>query len=176
MDDWVNETRFDERTGKEKRVPVYRGEYYRFDESLFPRSRRIPEGTGGCALFLLPLVLWFLLDFPATRVLYVFLPAALGLFPAVYWILGLLTLFSAPEKMTRLQKEKGPARMLRCAAACALLAAMASLGDLVYLLSSAPPRPEWPGLLLLLCAALSAFLSALRFRAWERQGLIRLEQ
>ena len=27
-DDWVNETRFDEKTGREKRVPVYRGDWY----------------------------------------------------------------------------------------------------------------------------------------------------
>ncbi len=159
--------------GREKQVPVYRGDYFFFDPSLAPKKERNAWAVAGCALWLLPVVLWFLMDFPGTRCLYVFLPAALGLFPAFYWILGAFFLLWAPVRMNRAQKEKGPARVLRCAAACAFFSAMASLGDLIFLFTSAPARPEWPGLLLLLCSALAALATALRFRLLLQRGLVR---
>ena len=154
-EDWINETRIDEK-GREKRVPVYRGELF-----------TLPSGRNRQQLFLLALLPWigfltllilyFMLDFPGARVLYVFLPAALSLFPCLYWVMGVWGILRAPEKMTRVQKETGIGRVLRSAAACAILSCAALIGEAVFLFSGGDASREWPGALMLAaCAALAA--------------------
>ena len=136
-EDWVNETRFDDR-GKEKRVPVYRGPVFGLAPDCDKKSLllRALFPWLGCLILL---VLFFWLDFPGTRILYVFLPAALALFPCFYWAAGLWALFRAPDRMTRLQKEN-------------------SIG------SGGDASREYPGLLILLGAAILALGAANMFR------------
>ena len=167
-EDWANETRFDEKTGKETRVPVYRGPWFHGASGQERRSLLI-RAFLPWAGFVLLTVLYFRLGFPGATVLYVFLPAATGLFPALYWLLGIGGLARAPEKQTRLQKENGAGRILRSSAGCMACAFAAILGDLVLLLSGADAAREWPGTLMLLGAAAAAFAAMSLFRQVNRK-------
>ena len=169
-EDWVNETRFDENTGRETRVPVYRGPLF---PSVTGQERRSLL-TRACLPWLFYVgmtVLYFRLFFPGSTVLYIFLPAALGLFPALYWALGAGSLLLSgrkkqekPGEMTRLEKENGIGRILRSAAGCTICSLAALAGDLVFLLSSGRAAEEWQGTLLLLACAAAALGTARYFR------------
>ena len=154
-EDWINETQVDEK-GKEKTVPVYRGALFALPPGQ-TKQRLVLYALLPWAGYLLLLILYFRLNFPGSRILYIFLPAGLSLFPCVYWIMGIWELFRAPQKMTRIRKETGIGRILRSAAACMVLACAALLGETVFLLSGGDAAREWPGTLMLAaCAALAA--------------------
>ena len=150
-EDWVNETRFDDK-GREKRVPVYRGDWFGLAPGQVKR-RLLAEALLPWVGFIALVLLYFRLNFPGSTVLYVFLPAALSLFPALYWVLGIAGFFRAGEKMTRLQKENGIGRILRSSAGCTIFILAALLGNAVFLLVGGRPGQEWPGTLMLLLAA-----------------------
>ncbi len=165
--DWVNETRFDEQ-GREKRVPVYRACLFTLrpgKEKLKLLLYALLPWIGYLAL----LILFFRLDFPGARVLYVFLPAALGLFPCLYWAMGVWALYRAPEQMTRLQKENGVGRVLRSAAGCTVFSCAAVIGEIIFMLSGGSASREWPGLLMLLACAVFALGTAGYFRTVHAQ-------
>ena len=117
-EDWVNETRFDAR-GKEKRVPVYRGPLFSLPSGQEKRKLLL-SALLPWAVYLVLLLLYFRLDFPGARVLYVFLPAALGLFPCVYWAMGIWGVYRAPAERKR-HRPRTPLRrrlyLLRCGSA-----------------------------------------------------------
>ena len=161
-EDWVNETRFDDR-GKEKRVPVYRGPVFGLAPDCDKKSLLLRALLPwlGCLILL---VLFFWLDFPGTRILYVFLPAALALFPCFYWAVGLWALFRAPDRMTRLQKENSIGRILRSAVGCTVFSFAALPGEVIFLLSGGDASREYPGSLILLGAAILALGAANMFR------------
>ena len=166
-EDWANETRFDER-GKEKRVPVYRGPLFSLPSGQNKRKLLLAAALPWAA-YLVLLLLYFRMDFPGGRVLYVFLPAALGLFPCLYWVMGIWSLYRAPDRMTRLQKENGIGRILRSAAGCTVFSAAALVGEAVFLISSGNASREWPGILMLAASAALAFSAASRYRALHHQ-------
>lgn len=154
-EDWINETQMDEK-GKEKVVPVYRGAVFSIPAGQ-SKQRLVLYALLPWVGYLLLLILYFRLDFPGSRILYIFLPAALSLFPCVYWIMGIWGLFRAPQKMTRIQKETGIGRILRSAAACMVLSCAALIGETVFFFSGGDTAREWPGTLILAAgAALSA--------------------
>lgn len=129
--------------------------------------------------FITLILLYFKLFFPGSTVLYVFLPAALSLFPALYWALGIWTAFRAgrdgkqkglrERTMTRLEKENGIGRVLRSAAGCMICAAAAVVGDIVFLLLSGQAAAELPGTAMLLAAALTALGTMNQFRKFNLQ-------
>ncbi len=162
-EDWVNETRFDEKTGKEKRVPVYRGDWFHLSAGKTKR-KLLPEALIPWIGFTVLILLYLKLNFPGATVLYVFIPAGLSLFPALYWILGIVVLFRTEEKMTRLQKENGIGRVLRSAAGCAIFSISALLGDIVFLFIGSQAGKEWPGTLMLMLALLLSCVTVTRFR------------
>lgn len=166
MNDFINETRWDEETGKETRVPVYRGVWYRTAEA---QQTLLAWAAGPCAVYWVLIILYFYLNFPGATILYVFLPAACGLFPALYWALGAWCVGRAPKQMTRVHKEKGMARVLRSSAGCAVFAAAAAMSDGVQMAARGVIRQEAPGFALLLCACLCAYVTAGRFRRWCRE-------
>ena len=174
-EDWVNETRLEEETGKEIRVPVYRG----------PAFQRV-KGQGRRSMLLwafLPwlfyvilILLYFRLFFPGSTVLYVFLPAALSLFPAFYWGLGLWGLLRSGgkkekhrDRMTRLEKENGVGRVLRSSAGCVIFMAAALVGDLVFFCTSGQAAREGPGAAMLLAAMGLAAGTVNYFRKLNRE-------
>ena len=166
-EDWINEVRFDEKTGKEKRVPVYRGSWFEAGAGE-EKKALVLYALPPWIAFLALVLLFFKLDFPGSRTLYVFLPAGLSLFPCLYWAMGVWGLFRAPKKMTRLQKETGIGRVLRSAAACLILCCAALIGEVVFLLAGGDAAREWPGALMLFAAAVLAFGTVNRFRNADR--------
>ncbi len=166
-EDWVNETRVDER-GKEKRIPVYRGSLFALPRGQ-NKKRLLLSALLAWIGYVTLLILYFRLDYPGARVLYVFLPAALSLFPCLYWAMGIWGLYRAPDAMTRLRKENGIGRVLRSAAGCAILSCAVLIGEAVFLLSGGNPAQEWPGILMLLTAAILAFSTVKIFRTVHGQ-------
>ena len=162
-EDWVNETRFDEKTGKEKRVPVYRGDWFHFSAGQTKR-RLLPEALLPWIGFTALILLYLKLNFPGATVLYVFIPAGLSLFPALYWFLGIVAFFRTDDKMTRLQKENGIGRILRSSAGCAIFSVAALLGNIIFLFAGSRAEKEWPGTLMLLMALLLACFTVSCFR------------
>ena len=167
--DWVNETRIDSKSGREKQVPVYQGSWFRLQPGRSRKELVLLRAFLPWISFLVLVLLYFRLDFPGTRILYVFLPAALSIFPCLYWAMGIWVLFRAPERMTRVQKETGIGRVLRSAAACVILSCAALLGEMIFLFSGGDTVREWPGMLMLLAAAVISFGTSAFFRTVYRQ-------
>ncbi len=166
MDDWVNEVRLDEKTGRDRRVPVYTGVWYTLDA-----APGMSAALAVWAPFLVCaglLALFFLLDDAGTRSLPVFLPAAFALFPLMYWGLGVWTVSRIRGRFTRLQREKGYGRMLRSSLGCVIFLGVAALADLVRMVTAGGPEQDLPGWLALLGAFLAALLAFSRQRRLER--------
>ena len=162
-EDWVNETRIDDQ-GREKRIPVYRGSLFALPSGQ-EKKKLLLSALLPWIAFLALLILYFRLDFPGARVMYVFLPAALSLFPCLYWAMGIWGLFRAPEQMTRVQKETGIGRVLRSAAGCAVFSCASLAGEAVFLISGGDAAREWPGMLMLAACAASAVFTVSFFRS-----------
>ena len=162
-DDYKNELRLDPVTGKEKVVPVYHGSYYETPVVDVIR-RQGPYAMLSGALFLALMLVYYIVDFPGTRVLYVFIPSAFCLFPIFYWIIGGHACWRTPDRMTRLQKENGAGRVLRSSAGCAIFMAITLICELIFLIFGHAPAREWIGLLIFAAAGADAFLTARAFR------------
>ncbi len=162
-EDWVNETRLNEKNGRPVVVPVYRGDWFERGDGSGKTALLLRAGLP--LLFLLVLlILYFRLDFPGATTMYVFLPAALALFPALYWIFGVWSVFRSPDRMTRLQMENSLGRILRSSVACLILAGCALVGDVILLVSGGEADREWPGFLMLAAACCLCLFSSRYFR------------
>lgn len=163
-EDWVNETHLNEKTGRPKVIPVYKGPWFERQDSSGKSALLLRAGLP-LLIFLILLILYFRLNFPGATTMYVFLPAALSLFPALYWAFGVWSIFRAPDKMTRLQMENGLGRVLRSSAACTMLIACALIGDAVLLITGGKAEQEWPGTVMLLAACGLSLVTARYFRS-----------
>ena len=150
-DDYIIEVSLDE-NGKEIRTPIYRGVWYSLPKAQKQKALQWLIPRAGIVLLLWGLYLG--LDFPGTRVLYVFLPLACAIFPLAYWIMGLVSLFRTPEKMSSLQKEKSLGRITHSTAAAMVCTGISLIGDIVYSLQKGIMNQEGKGALLLLLAVL----------------------
>lgn len=144
--------------GKEKREPVYQGDYFRFAEGTAEKSRVFRFSFLCAALFAAFYFLYLSLNTPSSRCMYVLPVAACALAPLAYWLMGLYALYRAPEKMTRLQKENGSGRILRSATGCMMLLGIGCIGDLIFMLSAGQQQwgQELPGFALLCCCTIAA--------------------
>ena len=167
MDDWVNVVSIDEKTGREKRTPEYRGDWYIDKSTGADKTRSALLGLAALMLLFGLFILYHMTGFPGSTVMYVFLPSALSLFPMLYWLIGLYCRYRAPEKMTRRQKESGISRLKRCAVGCAVLNGLALLMDAVYLITGGSAGREWPGTLIFAAACLLACLAARHYKSEE---------
>ena len=153
-EDYGLETYFDDK-GREKRRPVYRGKWYRLDDNDADYRKKALLPFILCAAAYL---IYMKMNTPSGRCMYVLPLAACALIPLVYWAMGIVTLWRNPPAMTRLQKETGPGRVLRSAAGCGILLAMACVGDLIFALTSPFAREsgELKGLVTLAASAACA--------------------
>lgn len=166
-EDWVNETRLNEKNGRPLVVPVYKGPWFERQDGS-GKSALLLRAAAPLTVFLILIILYFRLDFPGATTLYVFLPAALSLFPALYWAFGVWGIFRSPDRMTRLQAENGVGRVLRSSAGCLILSGCALVGDMVLLLTGGNAAREWPGSLILLTAAGLSLFTVQYFRSVRR--------
>ena len=140
-EDYGLQTQIDEK-GREKQVPVYRGEWFILKEKSSKSA--LYSLVPGCLLFLIPLIIYLFGASPSTYCLYVLIPAIAALLPAVYLAGGLFRMYGAPSPMTKLRKETGIGRVLRSSFGCMLLTGAALAGDLIFLLLNSDARnSEW---------------------------------
>lgn len=165
-EDYGFSTTIDHR-GREQRQAVYQGDWYCYQEGSNARDGALIMSL---SLLLVCTVFFFLymkLNSPSSRCMYVMPIAACALVTLAYWGMGVFSVWRAPEKMTRLQKENGLGRVLRSSVGCAVLLGMACVGDLFFMLLSLKTafHEELFAFAMLLCAAMCAMGCFLRTRA-----------
>lgn len=155
IEDYALESYLDEK-GHDKRRVVHRGDSYRYQSPA--KAKKALQRLLGC--FLLGAVLYvcyLLLGTPSTYCMYVLPIAACAVFPFAYWAMGLVSMWHSVRGMkaiTRTEKEKGIARIVRSAIGCAAFLSMAGVGCVVFCLRNrAVLLQELPGFALLICAA-----------------------
>ncbi|MGN0971543.1 MAG: hypothetical protein ACI4OY_06275 [Aristaeellaceae bacterium] len=153
-EDYRLETRITDR-GREKRVAVYQGEWYAPGSDGDWRQARI-FALGGFIAFLVCYAVYMRLSTPSAWCMYVLPVAAAGLIPALYWGTGLFALLRCPVPMIRTRREKGIGRVMRSSLGCMVLLGMATLGDVVFLITGGQALQELPGFALLACCAVIA--------------------
>lgn len=152
--------------GREKREAVYKGDYFRYEKGPEEKKAALVWAAVCTVLFLFFYLIYMKLSTPSAYCMYVLPLAACALIVLVYWIMGLFSMWRAPEKMTRLQKENGIGRVLRSSVGCSIILLMASVGDIIYMIFSLKGSwtKEIPGFALLCCAAMAAMGCFLRIR------------
>lgn len=146
-------TDVDSRTGKPVEKAVYAGEYYAFPEGS-PAPRRVAAVVGACAAAYWGLALAYLRTGRATtHCLYALVPFMASLLPGAYWLFGLWALVTAPARMTVVQKENGPGRLVRACLGCGALSAVGAAGCAVFLTASGRWAEGWPEALLTAAAS-----------------------
>ncbi|MBP3540675.1 MAG: hypothetical protein J6K72_02485 [Clostridia bacterium] len=152
--------------GKEKREAVYQGDYFAYEGGAPVRKKALVESLVFFAICLILYFVYMKLNTPSSSCMYVLPISACALIVLVYWAMGLFSMWRAPEKMTRLQKENGVGRVLRSSVGCGVLLAMASLGDILFMLLTLKERytEEILGFAFLACAAMAAMGCFLRVR------------
>jgi len=159
-EDYGIEVQLDER-GRDKRVAVYRGEYYALPEGGARKQQIKRTYVLTAALFTLFYLIYMLSGAPSSYCIYVLPFASCAVFPLFYWLCGLISMLRAPAKMTRVQKENGVGRILRSATGAMILMMIACVGDIIFVLRSGDMKAELAGFALLACAAMTA-LAAMR--------------
>ncbi len=157
---------FADHRGKEKREAVYQGDFFVYEGGAPARKRALTESLALGALFAALYFIYMKLRTPSSGCMYVLPVAACALVVLAYWAMGVFTLWRAPLKVTRLQKENGVGRVLRSSVGCAVLLGMACVGDILFMLLSLKERfvEELPGFALLACAGMAAMGCFLRAR------------
>ena len=155
-----------DKKGREKREAVYKGDYFRYRGGQEEKNKALVFAAVCTGLFLIFYIIYMKLSTPSAYCMYVLPLAACALIVLVYWIMGLFSMWRAPERMTRLQKENGIGRVLRSSVGCGVILLMASIGDIIYMLVSLKGSfaKEIPGFALLCCAAMAAMGCFLRIR------------
>lgn len=148
--------------GKPGAKAVYIGKYYAYkaDGIVLARSK---------VLFLVCALLAVLCTLAplcynnaGSHVIYVALPNALALFPLFYLGTGVFNLFYCKPPLISEFKDKGPERVRRSSAGCAVLCAAAALTRLFCLIKSGFSVGDTVALVLLLAATASAVTMFLR--------------
>lgn len=155
-------TRLDEKTGKPKQIPVYMGDYYAYAQGVTRRTLALsclPWLAAFAALY----GMYMALGSPSSYCIYVLPFACCAIIPLLYACIGAVNTLRFAGKMTRVQKETGVARLLRSFIGCGVFAALAALGDVVFML-----RNGFAGEVLAALALLWASIAA-----WKGFGAVR---
>ena len=164
-EDYGFRTYIDDR-GREKREAVYQGEYFRYAAGAEEKKKSLLFAAICAGLFLIFYFIYMKLNTPSAYCMYVLPLAACALIVLVYWLMGIFSMWRAPEKMTRLQKENGIGRVLRSSVGCGVVLTIACIGDIIYMLFSLRGSftKEIPGFAMLCCAAMAAVGCFVRIR------------
>lgn len=147
----------DPRTGKPRERAEYIGEYYRFPAGS-PAPRRLAATVGAwAAAYWLAALAYLKTGRATTRCFYALLPLMASLLPGVYLLFGLFALASSPARMTVVQKENGPGRLVRASLGCGALAAAGAVGCAACLTVGGQWASGWPEPLLTAAAAAAAW-------------------
>ena len=125
-------TQLDEKTGKPKQIPVYMGDYYAYADGV-GRAALAKAGLPYLAAFVAAYGAYMALSSPSSYCIYVLPLACCAVLPLLYAVLGAASMLRYMGKLTRVQKEKGVARLMRSLMGCGALTALALLGDVVFM-------------------------------------------
>ena len=136
-------TDVDPKTGRPVEKAVYAGEYYRFPEGS-PTPKQLAARVGACAgAYWLCALAYLRTGRATTNCLYALVPFMASLLPGAYLLLGLWALVAAPARMTVVQKENGPGRLVRASLGCAVLSTAGALGCALFLTLSGRWGEGW---------------------------------
>ena len=161
-------TDVDPRTGKARERAEYGGEYYRFPEGS-PAPRRRAAAIGARAALGWAAALVYLYTARATsRCMYALVPVIAALIPGAYLLFGLFSLAASPARMTVVQRENGPGRLVRASVGFAALTAVGAAGCAVCLALSGQWAGGWSEPLLTALAAAAGWSAfAVSRRAYQ---------
>lgn len=110
----------------------YTGEYYSYPPNTGSgRQRALRAGTG-IALYWLATFVYLRTGRATSRCIYALVPVLIGLLPGAYAVMGVASMARSPQRMTVVQREKGPGRLTRAALGCAVFSAAGCIGCAVY--------------------------------------------
>lgn len=133
ISDYRMENVLDEKTGKLRTVPVYRGDLYSFieDETVVKKAKKLYT-----ILSILQTVILFctlMVNSGAARTFYVSLPAAGMVIPVYYCLASMLRLLTAKESFSREHADKLSMRYTTSSFAVVLLSGVSIVGHIVYI-------------------------------------------
>ena len=140
-----------------QRRAEYVGEYYSFPEGTPAGRQRALRGAAWVALYWLATLLYLRTGRATGRCMYALIPVLIGLLPGVYAALGVATTARAPERMTLVQREDGPGRLVRAALGCAAFSAAGCIGCIVRVSIDGLWASAWHEPLLTATACAGAF-------------------
>ena len=88
---------------------------------------------------------------------YALVPVIASLLPGAYLVFGLVALAASPGRMTLVQKENGPGRVVRASVGCGLLSSAGAVGCAVFLTVSGQWAGGWSEPLLTAAASAAAW-------------------
>ena len=157
-------TDVDPMTGKAREVAEYAGDHYRFPDGEEARRRTVIAGS--CvALYWALAVVHLRLCRVTGNCMYALVPFMLGLFPGAYAVMGLWAALRAGERMTVVEKENGPGRLVRAALGCGVFAALGAVGCAVCLTVNGQWADGWPEPLM---AAAASAVSRRQYKSIEK--------
>ena len=162
---WMKERRYkkdfrivtdvDPRTGRARERAVYSGEYYCFAQG---EKRRLIASAGICtALYWLGALGYLFAGRVTSHCVYALVPVIASLLPGAYLVFGLVALAASPGRMTLVQKENGPGRVVRASVGCGLLSSAGAVGCAVFLTVSGQWAGGWSEPLLTAAASAAAW-------------------
>ena len=160
ISDYRMENVLDEKTGKLRTVPVYRGDLYSFISS----EEDVKKGT---LIFVIATVTAFvvlvatlLVNARCARVIYVSLPVAALVFPVYGCMASMLRLLNVKEQVSREHSDKLAGRYTSSSFFMMLLSGISVIGHIVYICLG---RETWPDELFLIGAAVIFACGAVMF-------------
>lgn len=161
-------TDVDPKTGRPAEKAVYAGEYYRFAKGS-PAPRALALRVGACAaLFWLAALLYLGTARATSRCMYALVPIMASLLPGAYLLSGVWATLKAPARMTIVQKENGPGRLVRASLGCGALAGISAAGCAICLSLGGLWARGWHEPLLAALAAAAGWVAfALSRRAYR---------
>ena len=148
----------DEVTGKDRLDVRYSGDWFLCDR---PPKEWALKAAAPVAVHAAATLAYLIAARATDRCMYALMPVLLGLFPGLYALMGLYGLYRCPRRMTIVQRENGPGRLVRSSLGCTVLSAAATAGCAVCLTVNGRWTDGWYEPLLTAVAALGA-LTALR--------------
>ena len=133
-------TEADPRTGKPREVAEYAGDYYRFPAGGASARQRALRSGGGVVLYWALAIVHLRLCRVTGNCMYALVPFMLGLIPGAYALMGLWTALRVDGRMTVVQMESGPGRLVRSALGCGIFSALGAAGCAICLTVSG----QWP--------------------------------
>lgn len=160
--------KIDPKTGRERAEAEYIGAYYRFEgDPARARALRLMPWAG---LFWAALLVYLKTARATGRFMAALVPALVALLPGFYMALGLVSLLRAPEKLTVVDLENGPGRLVRASLGCGVFTAVSAAGAAVCLFMNRAWPAAWHEALLPALACAAAWMAFVRARRDFREA------